>query len=64
MQSGGKNKEDFEGKIIDLYEAIKENNDLIYNREKNLNQIILSKMLRGGEDDFLGEMLQSSLTKQ
>lgn len=64
LQSGGKNKEDFEGKIIDLYEAIKENNDLIYNREKNLNQIILSKMLRGGEDDFLGEMLQSSLTKQ
>lgn len=64
LQSGGKNKEDNEDKIINLYKAITENNELIYNREKIMNQIVLSKMLRGGEGDFLGKMLHASLTIQ
>lgn len=58
------NEEFYDEKAKEFYDKITNYNETNENKLKNENHIILSKMLRGGEGDFLGKMLHASLTTQ
>lgn len=54
----------FDEKAKEFYDYVTNYEDVNENKLKNENHIILSKMIRGGRDNFLDEILQASLIKQ
>ena len=54
----------FDEKAKEFYDYVINNEDVNGNKLKNESHIILSKRIRGGEENFLDEILQASLIKE